>query len=192
MPGIVEQIELGTSSGFETAATMFGGSAALGYIVIGLLAFVLGVCVTILCFRIRLLNKEEQMEEQRGQCGWNLSVTFSCWALALKRNLVSEKPKTDCFYLTCLLGCFPPALCTGQLCWHYSSGNHLRSFACIQSSAGWRSVIFSLHPAIRPFLCGGKGLCVTQSPDCPLVGVPLCVVYCTFGDILSQSYSGAV
>ena len=66
MRGIVDQIELGTSSGFETAATMFGGSAALGYIVIGLLAFVLGVCVTILCFRIRLLNKEEQTEEQKG------------------------------------------------------------------------------------------------------------------------------
>ena len=64
--GIVEQIELGISSGFETAATMFGGSATLGYIVIGLLAFVLGVCVTILCFRIRLLNKEEQTEEQKG------------------------------------------------------------------------------------------------------------------------------
>ena len=66
MPCIVDQIELGTSSGFETAATMFGGSAALGYIVIGLLAFVLGVCVTILCFRIRLLNKEGQTEEQKG------------------------------------------------------------------------------------------------------------------------------
>ena len=66
MPDIVSRIEMGTSSGFETAATMFGGSAALGYIVIGLLAFVLGVCVTILCFRIRLLNKEEQMEEQKG------------------------------------------------------------------------------------------------------------------------------
>lgn len=66
MPGIVEQIELGISSGFETAATMFGGSATLGYIVIGLLAFVLGVCVTILCFRIRLLNKEGQTEEQKG------------------------------------------------------------------------------------------------------------------------------
>ena len=65
MPGIVEQIELGTSSGFETAATMFGG-AAPEYIIIGLLSFLLGVCVTILCFRIRLLNKEEQMEEQKG------------------------------------------------------------------------------------------------------------------------------
>ena len=55
----------GTFSGFETAATMLGGSAALGYIVIGLLAFVLGVCVTILCFRIRLLNREEQPDEQK-------------------------------------------------------------------------------------------------------------------------------
>ena len=65
MPDIVNQIALGTSSGFDTAATMLGGSTALGYIVIGLLAFVLGVCVTILCFRIRLLNKEEQTEEQK-------------------------------------------------------------------------------------------------------------------------------
>ena len=65
MTGMVGQAESGLSSGFETTATMLGGSTALGYIVIGLLAFVLGVCVTILCFRIRLLNKEEQPEEQK-------------------------------------------------------------------------------------------------------------------------------
>ena len=65
MPGIVERIDSGTFSGFETVATMLGGSAALGYIVIGLLAFVLGVCVTILCFRVRLLNREEQPDEQK-------------------------------------------------------------------------------------------------------------------------------
>lgn len=73
MPNIVNRMEPGTSSGFETAATMLGGSTALGYIVIGLLAFVLGVCVTILCFRIRLLNEEEQSEEQRGD---NADGTF--------------------------------------------------------------------------------------------------------------------
>ncbi len=66
MPGIVSRIEPGTFSGFETAATMLGGSAALGYIVVGLLAFVLGVCVTVLCFRIRLMNEEERAEEQKG------------------------------------------------------------------------------------------------------------------------------
>ena len=69
MPGIVGQITPGTSSGFETAATILGGGTALGYMVIGLLAFILGVCVTILCFRIRQLNKEEQTEEQKGDNG---------------------------------------------------------------------------------------------------------------------------
>ena len=69
MPGIVGQIEPGTSSGFETAATILGGSPALGYIVIGLLAFVLGACVTILCFRIHQLNKEEQTEKLKEDNG---------------------------------------------------------------------------------------------------------------------------
>lgn len=66
MPGILNRIEPRTFFGFETAATILGGNAALGYIVIGLLAFVLGVCVTILCFRIRLMNKEEETKEQKG------------------------------------------------------------------------------------------------------------------------------
>ena len=66
MPGIAANIRTGDSSGFETAATILGGGTALGYMVIGLLAFILGVCVTILCFRIRQLDKEEQTEEQKG------------------------------------------------------------------------------------------------------------------------------
>lgn len=66
MPDMVNRMEPGISSGFGTAATMLGGSAALGYIVTGLLAFVLGVCVTIACFRICLLHKDEQSEEQKG------------------------------------------------------------------------------------------------------------------------------
>ena len=65
MPDIVSRIEMGTASNFETTATMLGGSSALGYIVVGLLTFVLGVGVTVLCFRIRLLNEEERAEEQR-------------------------------------------------------------------------------------------------------------------------------
>ena len=39
MPGIAESIQTGDYSGFETAASIFHGGAALGYIVIGLLAF---------------------------------------------------------------------------------------------------------------------------------------------------------
>ena len=69
MPGIAANIQTGNYSGFETAATILGGGTTLGYMVIGLLAFILGVCVTILCFSIRQLNKEEQTEEQKGNNG---------------------------------------------------------------------------------------------------------------------------
>ncbi len=65
MPGIAAKIQAGDYSGFETSATMYGGGAALGYIVIGLLAFLLGVCLTILCFRLRQLHRQDKESEGR-------------------------------------------------------------------------------------------------------------------------------
>ena len=65
MSGISRQMVPGISSGYETAATILGGGAAPEYIIIGVLSFLLGVCVTILCFRVHLLDKEDQAE-QRG------------------------------------------------------------------------------------------------------------------------------
>ena len=53
-------------SGWETAARMYGGSDALGYIIVGLLAFLLGVCMTILCFRLRQMERDEKDEGQHG------------------------------------------------------------------------------------------------------------------------------
>ena len=50
MHGIAASIRTGDYVGCETEASIFHGGAALGYIVIGLLAFLLGVCVTVLCF----------------------------------------------------------------------------------------------------------------------------------------------
>ena len=64
MPGIAAHIQTGNYSGFETAASMYGGGAALGYIVIGLLAFLLGVCVTVLCFRLRQMNREDGQDRE--------------------------------------------------------------------------------------------------------------------------------
>ena len=67
MPGIAASIRTGDYSGFETAASMYGGGAALGYIVIGLLAFLLGVCVTVLCFRLHQMNwEDDQNKESEG------------------------------------------------------------------------------------------------------------------------------
>ena len=59
MPGIAARAQAGDYAGFETAASMYGGGAALGYIVIGLLAFLLGVCVTVLCVRLRQMSRED-------------------------------------------------------------------------------------------------------------------------------------
>ena len=64
MPGIAANIQTGNYAGFETAASMYGGGAALGYIVIGLLAFLLGVCVTVLCFRLRQMNREDDQNNE--------------------------------------------------------------------------------------------------------------------------------
>ena len=64
MPGIAASIQTGDYSGFETAASMYGGGAALGYIVIGLIAFLLGVCVTVLCFRLRQMNREDDQNKE--------------------------------------------------------------------------------------------------------------------------------
>ena len=63
MPGIAASIRTGDYSGFETAASMYGGGA-LGYIVIGLLAFLLGVCVTVLCFRLRQMSREDGQDKE--------------------------------------------------------------------------------------------------------------------------------
>ena len=64
MPGIASRIQTGDYSGFETAASIFHGGAALGYIVIGLLSFLLCVCVTVLCFRIRQLSRENAQDKE--------------------------------------------------------------------------------------------------------------------------------
>ena len=64
MPGMVAGIRPGNYAGYETAASMYGGGAALGYIVIGLLSFLLGVCVTVLCFRLRQMNREDNRDRK--------------------------------------------------------------------------------------------------------------------------------
>ena len=64
MPGMVAGVRPGDFAGYETAASMYGDGAALGYIVIGLLSFLLGVCVTVLCFRLRQMNREDDQDKE--------------------------------------------------------------------------------------------------------------------------------
>ena len=64
MHGIAASIRTGDYAGFETETSIFHGGAALGYIVIGLLAFLLGVCVTVLCFLLRQMDREDRQDEE--------------------------------------------------------------------------------------------------------------------------------
>lgn len=59
-PEFREKLVAGNYTEYETAASIFGGSAVAGYIIIGLLAFVLGVCVTILCFKLKAFQKKDE------------------------------------------------------------------------------------------------------------------------------------
>ena len=63
MPGVVGNFSEDTLGYSAMTASIFQGSGALGYIVIGLLAFALGVCVTVLCDHTRRMEREEKAEK---------------------------------------------------------------------------------------------------------------------------------
>ena len=44
------------------AASLVGSHAALGYILMGIMAFLLGVCVTVLLYRLHRRNERKQRE----------------------------------------------------------------------------------------------------------------------------------
>ncbi len=60
MPGLSEKLITWDNTGYETAASIFSGSAVAGYIIIGILVFALGVCVTVLCFRLKVFQKKDE------------------------------------------------------------------------------------------------------------------------------------
>ena len=64
MPGLMAGIADGGVSHASGAASLVGRHAALGYILMGLLAFLLGVCVTVLLYRLRRRNEHRHREDR--------------------------------------------------------------------------------------------------------------------------------
>ena len=62
MPGLVVGIPGGEAHLTSGAASLVGSHAALGYILMGLMAFLLGVCVTMLLYRLHRRNERKQRE----------------------------------------------------------------------------------------------------------------------------------
>ncbi len=65
MSELTTEIEGENIAGPSGMASMIGSHPAVGYIVMGLLAFILGVCVTVLLYRLKRRNEHEGWEDSR-------------------------------------------------------------------------------------------------------------------------------
>ncbi len=65
LPGIMGRISFKDYVYTSMSASVFAGDSNLGYMIIALTAFVLGVSVTILCCRMHLFNRKEDKPQTR-------------------------------------------------------------------------------------------------------------------------------
>ena len=63
MPGLMKGAADGSIVHSSGTASLIGSHAALGYIMMGLLAFLLGVCVTVLLYRLHRRGEGQKQEE---------------------------------------------------------------------------------------------------------------------------------
>ena len=62
MPGLMRNAADGSIVHSSGTASLIGSHAALGYIMMGLLAFLLGVCVTVLLYRVHRRCERQKQE----------------------------------------------------------------------------------------------------------------------------------
>ena len=62
MPGIMSGFTAGDYTDTGMMASIFYEGSALGYVLIGLMAFALGICLTVLCFLLNRQNKRDREE----------------------------------------------------------------------------------------------------------------------------------
>ena len=67
MPGWTAGVPGGEVHHASGAASLVGSHAALGYILMGLMAFLLGVCVTVLLYRLHRRNKRARQENPNNE-----------------------------------------------------------------------------------------------------------------------------
>ena len=63
MPELMAHVTEGGVTHASGAASLIGDHAALGYILMGLLAFLLGVCVTVCLYRLRRRDERRRRED---------------------------------------------------------------------------------------------------------------------------------
>ena len=69
MPDLSARVMDSNYTKFQTAASIFSDTSSLGYVVIGLISFALGICVTIICYRTHLLQRQDRESENSQENG---------------------------------------------------------------------------------------------------------------------------
>lgn len=72
MPGVVKQASVGNIDYTMGTASMLGHYEALGYICMGVLAFALGVCVTVLLYRLRRVEEHKRRTRKRTEMNFEI------------------------------------------------------------------------------------------------------------------------
>ena len=67
MPGLMARATGSSVAHASGAASLIGDHAALGFILMGVLAFLLGVCVTVCLHRLRRMDERRRREEGRDE-----------------------------------------------------------------------------------------------------------------------------
>lgn len=67
LSGLTKQESVARMDYMTSMASMLGNYKALGYICMGILAFALGVCVTVLLYRLRRIEEHRQKAEEYKQ-----------------------------------------------------------------------------------------------------------------------------
>ena len=67
MPDLVADISGGAVRHASGAASLVGSHAELGYILMGLFSFMLGICVTVLLYRLHRRNKRARQENPNNE-----------------------------------------------------------------------------------------------------------------------------
>ncbi|MEG1887618.1 MAG: DUF4179 domain-containing protein [Oscillospiraceae bacterium] len=64
MPGIMKQMSSDKFAVMGDVGSVFSSGNAIGYVLIGIVAFCLGVCVTLFCVQLRKSSKEDHHNDR--------------------------------------------------------------------------------------------------------------------------------
>ena len=187
MPSVTARFSGADYYGGMTASLFTGES--LGYLLVGLLAFALGVCVTVLC--VRLHERERTRAARRSTAMlelWDYLVQFLADGLRLLRRAAEyyRARRQPWFLLTCFYATFA----LGTLYWslHLLLRQETPQVFTSPTSRGSRASSFLLALTLTLPTAEERRFRTRLCRLAPVVCLPQFILYVTYGDVLSNVF----